>query len=82
MRIIKEDKSNDDDNLLPFGVNFKQELVDDDIIIWAQGQLKDELIRNGIILISELGQDVQGNKLSSILTGILFKLSIFSFKRQ
>lgn len=61
MRIIKEEKLKDDDNLHVFGIQFKQEPIDDDITLWAQEQLKNELIEKGVLLLGELGQDIQGN---------------------
>lgn len=60
MKIVKSHKPNTDEVLQVFGVNYKQEKIDDDITFWTQEQLKNQLIEKGVALLSEMGQDVQG----------------------
>lgn len=60
MKIVKVDKPNNEEALRVFGVNFKQEKMDDDITLWTQEQLKNKLIEKGVVLLREMGQDVQG----------------------
>jgi hypothetical protein len=60
MKIVKGDKPNTEDALRVFGVNFKQEKIDGDVTLWTQAQLKNQLIEKGIVLLNEMGHDVQG----------------------
>ncbi|XP_032791809.2 HAUS augmin-like complex subunit 4 [Daphnia magna] len=82
MRIIKEEKLKDDDNLHVFGIQFKQEPIDDDITLWAQEQLKNELIEKGVLLLGELGQDIQGNNSDLILAKISQLSSLVSSRME
>jgi hypothetical protein len=62
-----------------FGVNYKQEKIDDDITFWTQEQLKNQLIEKGVALLSEMGQDVQGIIFFLFVVELLVITILYSF---
>ena len=84
MKIVKakSDKPNNDETVRVFGLNFKQEKIDDDVSVWTQEQLKNQLIEKGVELLSEMGQDVQGNWFFVILNLLLCVIFTIFISRQ
>lgn len=63
MKIPKDKDENSNNFIRIFGLEFKQEQLDDDAKIWTEEKLRNKLMEMGTIFLRQLGQDVQGNYL-------------------
>lgn len=61
MKLVKDSDQSSETCLRPFGVDIKREAFDDEVKLWSQEQLKNKVVETGVVILKQLGQDVQGN---------------------
>ena len=64
--MVKSNSQSSEGFFRPFGVVIKQQYLDDDVKLWSQEQLKNKIVETGLVLLRQLGQDVQGNHIFAI----------------